>query len=232
MAAVATRLLSDGRWRFVLASRSPRRSELLRLVIPNALVEVVPPRDAVEPGFEGLHDLPAIERRLLEIARGKADDVWAQVSGGKHAASADRNHRVIIAADTIIVAHERESVRLQALGQPPADETWRGVVGEWFRKYYRTPHLAVTGLCLLTEPHRRIERAVSTRVSFRADSERWLDWYLDTGESRGKAGGYAIQGAGSIFVEQVEGSISNVVGLPLEALLESLDELDQQAFHA
>ena len=50
-----------------------------------------------------------------------------------------------------------------------------------------------------------------------------LDWYLSTQESRGKAGGYAIQGAGSIFVNRIEGSLSNVVGLPLETVFEMLN---------
>ena len=58
-----------------------------------------------------------------------------------------------------------------------------------------------------------------------ADLERRLDWYVSTGEPRGKAGGYAIQGAGSLFVTQVQGSVSNVVGLPLEALVEVFEEL-------
>ena len=53
-----------------------------------------------------------------------------------------------------------------------------------------------------------------------------MNWYLLTGEPRGKAGGYALQGAGSVFIEKVEGSLSNVVGLPLEALLELFAEVD------
>ena len=48
---------------------------------------------------------------------------------------------------------------------------------------------------------------------------------LETGEPQGKAGGYAIQGAGSVFVEQVRGSLTNVVGLPLEEVLDALEEL-------
>ena len=61
----------------------------------------------------------------------------------------------------------------------------------------------------------------------RKDADTLLDWYLTTGESRGKAGGYAIQGAASVFVTQVEGSLSNVVGLPLEETLAMLGELEE-----
>jgi septum formation protein len=58
-----------------------------------------------------------------------------------------------------------------------------------------------------------------------ADVENHLEWYIGTEEPRGKAGGYAIQGAGSLFISQVTGSLSNVIGLPLEALLEVFNEL-------
>ncbi len=53
----------------------------------------------------------------------------------------------------------------------------------------------------------------------RADVDPWLDWYLDTGEPLGKAGGYAVQGAADVFITRVDGSISNVVGLPLARLI-------------
>ena len=64
------------------------------------------------------------------------------------------------------------------------------------------------------------------RSWFIADVEKHLEWYIETGEPRGKAGGYAIQGAGSIFVSQVTGSLTNVIGLPLEALLSAFEELE------
>ncbi len=71
----------------------------------------------------------------------------------------------------------------------------------------------------------KAHRVVESEVVFHTDSQRWLDWYIATGEPRGKAGGYAIQGAGSIFVSHVEGSLSNVVGLPLRELWELFEEL-------
>jgi len=70
-----------------------------------------------------------------------------------------------------------------------------------------------------------VERIVKSDVTFIPDVERHLEWYIRTGEPRGKAGGYAIQGAGSIFISKVTGSLSNVVGLPLEALLDAFEEL-------
>ena len=67
-------------------------------------------------------------------------------------------------------------------------------------------------------------RTCRTEVTFRDDAEALLDWYIATEESRGKAGGYAIQGAGSVFVTHVAGSLSNVIGLPLELTVEMLHD--------
>lgn len=207
-----------GQPRLVLASRSPRRMELLQLLAPAHRIDVVPPRDSSEAGFEGLGTLPAIERRIAEIARAKALDVAAQfdVNSGSSAA-AERS--IVIAADTAIVAYDRAG-GTHVLGKPPEDDIWENTVRGWFREFYagRT-HLAVTGLCV-QEGSRTIERIVRTEVTFTSTVERNLEWYLSTSEPRGKAGGYAIQGAGSIFVTNISGSLSNVIGLPLEALCE------------
>src|SRR5205085_12507054 len=112
------------------------------------------------------------------------------------------------------------------LGQPPADDSWSAVVAHWFREYYAgKTHQALTALCVQTTRGQAAERIVRTAVTFVADVERRLPWYLATGEPRGKAGGYALQGAGSAFISRVEGSLSNVIGLPLEALLDAFDNL-------
>ena len=66
---------------------------------------------------------------------------------------------------------------------------------------------------------------IESNVVFDGNAKKWLDWYLSTGEPLGKAGGYGIQGAGGVFVSRVEGSIANVVGLPLNAVLETFAEL-------
>lgn len=206
----------------ILGSRSPRRRELLSLVVPAALIELLPPRNAAEAGFADCPDWPAIQARLAEIARDKARDVQGQVrdSSGDVA-----REWIVIAADTEIVVQDRTG-RLHVLGQPPEGEAWKPAVRHWFTEYYAGRcHWAVTALCIQTSTGATIERRVETQVEFRADVERWLDWYLALDESPGKAGGYALQGAASVFVSRVSGSLSNVVGLPLEALLEVLDSL-------
>jgi septum formation protein len=227
--------------RLVLGSRSPRRLELLRQVHPSDLIEVVPPTSTAEAGFAGLHDWPSIEARLLEIAATKCDDVAAQVRSalsplsprgrgaggeGAHAHStslADATPPIVMAADTVVIVERGED--LHVLGQPPADDSWQDTVRRWFREDFAgKTHLVATALIVeQLASGKRASRVVTSRVTFVADVDRWLDWYLATEESRGKAGGYALQGAGSVFVSKVEGSLSNVVGLPLAELLDMLE---------
>lgn len=71
---------------------------------------------------------------------------------------------------------------------------------------------------------REIVRSVATRVRFRALTPADVEWYLDTGEWEGRAGGYAIQGAGAALVDAIDGDYTNVVGLPVGALIEALEE--------
>jgi septum formation protein len=110
-------------------------------------------------------------------------------------------------------------------------------------------HEVISGLALLLpDEHRRAEivrsptgrqiaertgvvrtGVVRTEVTFRALEDRLLDWYLATGEWRGRAGGYAIQGAGAALVRAVAGDYENVVGLPLATLLDMYPELLEDA---
>ena len=200
--------------KWILGSRSPRRRELLMQLVPESAIEVVPPLNPEEAGFEGLYDLVSIKERLAEICRDKNEDVFAQLSdGGMHQA-------LFLTSDTIIVV-ERQPGHFVVLGQPPATPGWEQVVRDWFENDYAgKTHQVITGLCLRSSSGIQVEFC-HTLVTFheRAHVLKHLDWYLATGESRGKAGGYAVQGAGSIFVKRIEGSLTNVVGLPLENLL-------------
>ncbi len=201
----------------MLGSRSPRRLELLQQIVPAEAIEVVPPRSSVEAGFEGLAEWPAVEGRLLEIARAKSTDVLDQLS----ARPADPRW-IVITADTIVVVRG-DGDRLAVLGQPPEDSTWPEVVRRWFLDYYAgQTHEVATAFCVVKAGKPRVERIVRSAVTFHDDVTRQLDWYLATGEPRGKAGGYAVQGAGGIFISRIDGSLSNIVGLPLRELVEVL----------
>lgn len=206
----------------VLASRSPRRIELLQLIVPADRILVRPPPSAEEESFDGLTNLPAIMQQLLQIARHKHDQTLKilQKEGLEFAA--------LIAADTTVVA-SGSTGQLVVLGQPPAGPEQSALVRQWFREYYADrEHQVLTGVCLsvcLKDKFATKTFVVTSTVKFLADVETWLDWYLETGESTGKAGGYAIQGAGSLFVDQVTGSLSNVVGLPIREVKAALVEL-------
>jgi len=217
--------MSPRPYRIVLCSRSPRRLELLSQIVPRGLVDVLPPPSGDEAGFEALHDWPAIEARLREIAARKCaqgEEHWRTRTSGPVFAP----KTAFLAADTVIVVREKEG-RLVVLGQPPQDDAWADTVRRWFRDYYRgATHWAVTAVRVMTPSGAAAERVVRSEVTFIDDVERRLEWYLATEEPRDKAGGYALQGAGSIFISRVEGSLSNVVGLPLAEVLELFDELE------
>lgn len=205
----------------VLASRSPRRLDLLKSILPDAEILVHAPPSAEEAGFDGIRSLPGVMRRVLEIAQAKHDSVAASLKE-QHI-----QHIAIVAADTVVIGTDADEAPI-VLGQPPESPDRDELVRKWFREYYAgREHLVMTGVCISasrTGDMASKSFLVQTSVRFMNDVERWLDWYLETGEPRGKAGGYAIQGAGSLFVEHVTGSLSNVIGLPIREVKDTLAE--------
>ncbi len=190
--------------KIVLGSRSPRRRELLTLLVGPETVEVCPPTNPDEPGFEGCSSLHHIHARLLQVASGKLQQVREQTND---------DQAVIVVADTVVVGRETNG-SMHVLGQPP-DGDWKPVVAEWFTRFYLgKSHEVVTGV-VVSKGDVAWSSVVTSEVRFRENAASLVPWYLSTGESLGKAGGYAIQGAGGIFVEQVLGSLTNIVGLPL-----------------
>jgi septum formation protein len=85
-------------------------------------------------------------------------------------------------------------------------------------------HKVISGVCVIEDGRHRTA-AATTSVRFRALDQRLLDWYLDSEEWRGRAGGYAIQGRGAALVTAIEGDYLNVVGLPVVTLLELAGDL-------
>ena len=202
----------------VLGSRSPQRLALLRQLVSEDQITICPPRSTKEQGFADLETWPEIESRLQDIAREKCTDVLDQCRMRNFPSPT-----VLLTADTVIVAHDSE--RQIVLGQPPEDD-WRETVRSWFQTYLLgKTHRAATAVCVsnLTGDFR--ERVVMSDVTFCPEAGDLLEWYLDTGEPRGKAGGYGIQGAGSLFVTELKGSLSNVIGLPLREIREMFEEL-------
>lgn len=196
--------------RLVLASASPRRRELLSgLDVPFAVV--VP--EVVEAPWPG--EAPA--SCALRLAHEKAQAVMNKQP---------RDMPVcVIGADTIVVLGR------EMLGKPASEidaaETLRALSGR--------RHVVITGLCVWRRDameERILSDAVRTSVTFRHLDAGEISRYVATGEPMDKAGSYAIQGGAAGMVECVEGSYSNVVGLPMEALTAMLGRLgitDQEA---
>jgi len=206
--------------RLILASRSPRRLELLSLLVDRARIVVRPPASSEEQGFEDCQTINDVEHRLLAIARTKRTAVWTACR-----ADSEANAAAVLAADTTIVAESADGL-LAVLGQPPEEGPRRPTVRRWFEEYYfARPHLALTAVSIERADGLVAEAVVATTVSFNQSAAPWLDWYLSTDEPAGKAGGYAIQGLGSVFVNRVEGSLTNVVGLPLAETRQLLIDL-------
>ena len=184
--------------RLILASASPRRSELLRSA--GFTFEVIP-ADVEESPVRGE---PA-ETYTRRVALDKARHALARVS--------DRS-ATVIAADTEVVTGGR------ILGKP-ADNADAAAM---LRLLSAAAHDVLTAVVICANGRELIE-VVTTRVWFVAMSDAEIDWYVSTGEPQGKAGAYAIQGHGARFIERIHGSWSNVVGLPIHAVHRMLGQL-------
>ncbi|HWL07467.1 MAG TPA: Maf family protein [Planctomicrobium sp.] len=199
----------------ILGSNSPRRRELLSLIVPSERIIVRPPADSNEAGFEGLHDIDSIRERVCSIAAGKMEQLLS-VCG-------NLNWQFLITADTIVVATDSDGTPV-VIGKPDGTD-WKQTVRHWFRNYYSNQsHEVMTAVCLRKPDGSVCQLVERTTLHFRDVTDGMLEWYIQTEEPLGKAGGYGLQGAGSLFVKSVEGSLSNVIGLPLEAVREILRE--------
>ena len=182
-----------------LASKSPRRRELLkRLGRPFRVI----PHKADEFLPHGLSPHEAAEA----LAVRKAESVASQVRDG-----------LVLGADTLV------SVGEQVIGKP----TSRAHAIEILKTLSRQPHLVITGVCLLdVQTGRRRVASECTKVRMRPMSREEIEAYVDSGEPIGKAGAYAIQESGDKYVKTVEGSFTNVIGLPLELVSRLLKEIE------
>ena len=180
--------------RLVLASASPRRRALL------AQIGVKP--DAILPSEIDEAPRPGEAPRALaeRLAMEKAFAAAAMASK-----PADLSPRLTLAADTVVCVGRRILPKCETLDQ--AEACLNLLSGRGHRVY--------TGLALIAPGGAARRRLVETRLRFKRLSRGEIEAYLASGEWRGKAGGYAIQGLAGAFVERLVGSYSNVVGLPL-----------------
>lgn len=183
----------------ILASASPRRQALLRLV---AIRFEIIPSQADERFLHG----EAPEEHVIRLARAKAMEIAEQ-----------HRDRWVLAADTVV------EINGKVLGKPRNHRE----AEEMLQNLSHREHRVLTGYCILRFPYlEKREGKVISRVKFKALSPEEIRWYLETGEPFDKAGAYAIQGRAAFMVKEVHGSYTNVVGLPLCEIVEALRELD------
>ncbi|MDA8017161.1 MAG: Maf family protein [Thermoanaerobaculia bacterium] len=183
----------------VLASGSPRRREILAGL---GVEPTVRPVDIDETPREGESAASYVLRLASEKARECAED-----------------GELILAADTVV------TIDGGLLGKPADEEDAKDML---HRLAGRT-HQVLTGVAVY-DPGRGFEdsEAVATDVIFGRLSERDIAWYVGTGEPMDKAGAYAIQGLGALFVERIMGNYSNVVGLPVPTVRALLGRMGYQ----
>jgi septum formation protein len=182
----------------ILASRSPRRRTLLEQA---GLTFAVIPGDFDENGVP----LTAPADYVKTLAQAKADEIAECYPAS-----------CVIGADTIV------TINGAILGKPADPAAARQMLG----RLSGQTHGVFTGYAIVCKhKHIRVCDAIKTDVRFKELSDDEIDWYIRTGEPFGKAGAYAIQGLGTFLVRRINGSYTNVVGLPVCEVIETLLQL-------
>lgn len=177
----------------ILASASPRRQQLLQMVVPEFVVHPADVEETMPPEIDAGD---AAEYLCEQKARAVAQDYPANL---------------VIGCDTIVAAGGK------LLGKPKDEAECRQMLGQLSGK----THQVYTGVCLMHGEHCHVF-SVCTDVSFYPLSPQERDSYIATGEPFDKAGGYGVQGLGALLVERIDGDYYNVVGLPIARLLREL----------
>ena len=191
-------LVPQARETIVLASQSPRRAEILRAVGWPFEAEAADVDESLRTGEQAA-------RYVERLAREKALAVAAR-----------RLFGLVLGADTTVVADG------EVLGKPrdeaEARRMLRRLRGHW--------HEVLTGVALVrAETKQTITAHERTRVRFAPMTDAEVDWYVATGEPADKAGAYAVQGQGALFIEAIDGDYWNVVGLPIRLVYKLSTEI-------
>ncbi|MBR5958105.1 MAG: septum formation protein Maf [Salinivirgaceae bacterium] len=183
------------KYKFVLASKSPRRQELLKGIVPEFDIML---RDTAESYPDTLQGAQIVEH-LAKLKASAFEDELA-------------DNQLLITADTIVWIDN------QVLGKPKN----RAVAIEMLRQLSGCKHTVYTGVCLKTTQKERVFSA-ATDVYFRQLSDDEIAYYVDTYKPFDKAGSYGIQEwIGYVGIERIDGSYFNVMGLPVQRLYQEL----------
>jgi septum formation protein len=181
--------------KIVLASKSPRRKELLTQIGLDFIVDV---SEIDEDKFKNL----APQSLVKKLSRVKAEKVAKR-----------HKNAIIIAADTLVVLGK------ELIGKPKDEKDAVRIL----KKLSGKTHTVITGFTILdSKTKRQITEIVKSKLKFKELSNQEIKDYVTTKEPMDKAGGYGIQGKASVFIERINGDFSNIVGLPIFSLCKAL----------
>lgn len=188
--------------KIILASGSPRRKELLKMVVPEFEIKVSGAEEKVQEGL-----IP--EEQATTLSNLKAKNVFEETKGD----------RIVIGSDTIVVKNGK------IYGKPSTKEDAKLMIKELLQG--DKTHYVITGLSIIVEKNGEINEyntfdKVKVYFSDIADSE--IEKWINSGNAMDKAGAYAIQGEFGVFVDKIEGNYSTVVGLPVHKVYEIIKE--------
>lgn len=179
--------------KLILASQSPRRLELLKLITDQ--FEVIPSsvEEKIDYGLRPEENVRLLARSKAENVAKSYPDCW------------------VIGADTLVTLHQE--ILGKPVDIPDAHRMLRRLSGK--------EHRVSTGICVVG-PKKTLDKAVTSKVRFKSLTEEEIVNYVQTGEPMDKAGAYAIQGKGSFMISEFSDSKTNIIGLPLDELKELL----------
>ena len=196
--------------KYILGSGSPRRRELLGMILPE--FTVLPSRfDEESIQREGMTPCEIV----CTLSREKAREVFE-----RYRAENPQEEICVIGGDTIVISPDGE-----VMGKPSS----RADAARMLKQLSGCTHQVMTAVTVMAQSvGQTLERVfpVQTDVTFYPLSDHEIERYLDTGEPFDKAGSYGIQGYGGLLVERIAGDYNNVVGLPVARLMRELREMD------
>ncbi len=190
--------------RIILASGSPRRKELLKLVVPEYEVIVSEVDEIIDKEL-----LP--QEVVQELALQKAKDVFDRIEGD----------RIVIGSDTIVTKNRK------IFGKPHNRENAKEMIKELLQD--DKAHSVITGLCVISQidgEYKEYKTFDEVKVFFKDISDEEIEKWIDTGKALDKAGAYAVQEEFCRHIEKIEGNFHTVVGLPTHKLYDILKELN------
>lgn len=188
--------------RFILASGSPRRKELLRLIVPEFEVMVSGVEEELQEGL-------TLEEQSTRLAYIKAKDIFDKTYGD----------RVVIGSDTIVTKNSK------IYGKPKDRENAKQMIHELLEG--DKIHRIITGLCVITERDGKIKEYKTfdeAKVFLKDITDKEIVKWLDTGNAMDKTAAYGIQNEFCVFVNKIEGNYTSIVGLPTHKLYDIIKD--------